>query len=573
MKVKETEVFIVVSSLTKDMNSTEYSFKANSMKVLAKIIDPENLPSIERYLKQAIMDQKTYVQKGALMSGIILYPKAPENIKKWSNEIQDKLNSTDPQILYLSLMLLSLIKSNDLFSASRIIQMVAKKDLKKSPLAHCQLIRDMKRLLLSGELDAKTQDIFMTYLNSCLSAVNSDMVIIEACKAICEVASTSLPHLENAYGLLQTMIGSSKSIVKYSALKILKRIAPLQLALVSQCAPDLEKLVTHANKSVASMAISILLKICKEKEIEPLLATICQYLPEMADEFRVDAIQSVKHLVNRYPSMYKLLVIFLKKCLRIYSNIDFKREIIDTVTHMMQVAPASREEALGVIVDLVEDCPFENLISKGLEIMSQEIPKLERGEPFIRFICNRLILEREKVQASAVTALAKLARNKSQLQTTIKNILMKCLVEHADEVRDRAALYLHALNLEEEKKSNISDFVFGEQKVDVSALEAYLIANKSDLLKGETPVKIDMSTLKPVEPLKEEQKRAVNQMVVSPEDEEEIKTEVKKGSPMGGIKETAKERHIEAYRKSLAFENFGEANYITPKMVFLLKTE
>ena len=120
MKVKATEVFIVVSSLTKDVTSTEYAFKANSMKVLAKIIDPENLPSIERYLKQAILDRNLYVQKGALMSGIILFNKAPENIKKWSSEVQDKLNASDPQILYLSLVLMSLIKTNDFFSASRV---------------------------------------------------------------------------------------------------------------------------------------------------------------------------------------------------------------------------------------------------------------------------------------------------------------------------------------------------------------------------------------------------------------------------------------------------------------------
>lgn len=121
MKVKETEVFIVVSSLTKDINSTEYQFKANSMKVLAKIIDPENIASIDRYLKQAIMDKTTYVEKGALMSGIILFNKAPETIRKWTNEVQDKLNSKEPQILYLSLALMSLIKSNDLFSMSRVL--------------------------------------------------------------------------------------------------------------------------------------------------------------------------------------------------------------------------------------------------------------------------------------------------------------------------------------------------------------------------------------------------------------------------------------------------------------------
>jgi len=121
MKVKETEAFIVVSSLTKDINSTEYQFKANSMKVLAKIIDPENLPSIERFLKQSILDKHVYVEKGAIMSGIILFPKASETIRKWTNEIQEKLFNAESHTVYLSLILMSQIKSNDLFSMSRVL--------------------------------------------------------------------------------------------------------------------------------------------------------------------------------------------------------------------------------------------------------------------------------------------------------------------------------------------------------------------------------------------------------------------------------------------------------------------
>jgi hypothetical protein len=57
--------------------------------------------------------------------------------------------------------------------------------------------------------------------------------------------------------------------------------------------------------------------------------------------------------------------------------------------------------------------------------MAQEIPLIEKGETYIRFICNRLILEGEKVRASAVTSLAKLAYRKPSLRPTIKNILMK----------------------------------------------------------------------------------------------------------------------------------------------------
>lgn len=494
--MKETEVFIVVSPLTKDINSTEYSFKANSMKVLAKIIDTENLPVIERYLRQAILDKSLYVQKGALMSGIVLFSKAPENIKKWSNDVQEKLNSSDPQIVYLALLLMSLIKSNDLFSALRILQMMMSKDMRKMHLAHCQLIREMRRLLLSEELDGKTQSAFTDYLLSCLSAANSDMVVIEASKAICEVASGSLEHFESVYNVLQSMISAQKSIVKYSALRILKRIAPTQLQLVSQCAPELERLVTYANKSVASMAISILLKIAKEKEVDGLLSTISQYLPEMADEFRVDAIQSVKHLIKRYPDIHKLLISFLRKCLRIQSSLEFKKEVIESVVYIIQTVGASREDALYAVVDLIEDCQYESLISRGLEVMANEIPLLENGEPFIRFICNRLILEGEKVRASAVTALAKLGWKKPKLQSIIKNILMKCLIEQADEVRDRAALYLHTLNLDSAERKSLAGLVFGETNVNLSALENYLKSNKKKLVDSENPLEIDLGSLK-----------------------------------------------------------------------------
>ncbi len=57
--------------------------------------------------------------------------------------------------------------------------------------------------------------------------------------------------------------------------------------------------------------------------------------------------------------------------------------------------------------------------------MAQEIPAAEKGEGFLRFICNRLILENEKVRASAVTALARIGQKMPRVKGTIKNILMK----------------------------------------------------------------------------------------------------------------------------------------------------
>ncbi len=119
MRVKESEVFVVVSSLTRDMTSSADRLRAQSMKVLAKVVQSENLPAIERYLRQSIMDKSVYIQRSALAAGIILWAKAPEYVRKWAAEIQEKLQSKDPQTLFLALVLASMSKASDALSLSR----------------------------------------------------------------------------------------------------------------------------------------------------------------------------------------------------------------------------------------------------------------------------------------------------------------------------------------------------------------------------------------------------------------------------------------------------------------------
>ena len=83
------DVIIVTSSLTKDMNTGEDLYRANSMRVLAKIIDAAMLGAIERYLKQAIVDRNAFVASSALMAGLRLFVTCPEIVRRWINEVQE----------------------------------------------------------------------------------------------------------------------------------------------------------------------------------------------------------------------------------------------------------------------------------------------------------------------------------------------------------------------------------------------------------------------------------------------------------------------------------------------------
>ena len=71
---------------------------------------------------------------------------------------------------------------------------------------------------------------------------------------------------------------------------VANKVAAKQPRLVSLCMTELENLITDPNRSVASLAISTLLKTCKEDQVEKLLKQISSYLPDLGIEFKIETI-------------------------------------------------------------------------------------------------------------------------------------------------------------------------------------------------------------------------------------------------------------------------------------------
>jgi coatomer protein complex subunit gamma len=83
---------------------------------------------------------------------------------------------------------------------------------------------------------------------------------------------------------------SSKPVNKYAALKVMNRIASAQPSLVGICQTELENLITDMNRSVASLAISTLLKTCNQDSVQKLLKQIAGYLPDLGIDFKIEII-------------------------------------------------------------------------------------------------------------------------------------------------------------------------------------------------------------------------------------------------------------------------------------------
>jgi len=76
-----------------------------------------------------------------------------------------------------------------------------------------------------------------------------------------------------------------------------------------------------------------------------------------------------------------------------------------------------------------------------LNFLALEGPKAKNPASYIRFIYNRINLEKAVIRAAAVTALASFAFQVESLHESIKLLIKKCLNDSDDEVRERAYFY------------------------------------------------------------------------------------------------------------------------------------
>merc|ERR1719326_1385168 len=187
LEPSEAESFIITSSLIKDMNSKNDSFRANSIRVLSRILDPAMAAQIDRYLKTAIVDKNPFVASSALVCGINLTKTVPDVVKRWVNETQETVQSKHQMVQFHALALIYELKKTDRLALHKVVTSLAKSSL-KSPMAECLLIRYATTALCSDARDAGIEKTLMVYLESCLRNKN-EMVTYEAAKAFCSLAA------------------------------------------------------------------------------------------------------------------------------------------------------------------------------------------------------------------------------------------------------------------------------------------------------------------------------------------------------------------------------------------------
>ncbi|ORZ41648.1 adaptin N terminal region-domain-containing protein [Catenaria anguillulae PL171] len=458
---------------------TNVSHRADAIRALCRVTDPSMLAAIERFLKQAIVDTHAAVSTSALIAAYHLSGVTKDIVRRWANEVQEAFtspkvanpgapgySSTCYIVQYHALGLLYQIRQHDRMAVAKLVQGLARSGAVRSQWAQCLLVRfavkccEDESSSFGGKSMVSTEGSVSASMYEFLKALcnANDMVMLEAARALCSMvtdnAATSLTatQVQPAIQALQQLLASPKPTLKFAALRTLNQLAQINPSLVSACNLDMESLVSDSNRSIATFAITTLLKTGTESSVDRLMKQIAGFMSEISDEFKVIVIDAIRVLAVKFPNKQAVMLQFLSGVLRDEGGYEYKKAVVEAIFDLVQRMPECLETALAHLCEFIEDCEFTKLAVRILNLLGIEGPRTKDPAKYLRYIYNRVILENSNVRAAAVTALASFGARVDSVRPTVRVLLSRCTDDPDDEVRDRATLYLRILDNEPLRK-------------------------------------------------------------------------------------------------------------------------
>jgi coatomer protein complex subunit gamma len=76
---------------------------------------------------------------------------------------------------------------------------------------------------------------------------------------------------------------------------------------VTSCNIDMESLISDQNRSIATLAITTLLKTGNESSVDRLMKQITNFMSDIADEFKIVVVEAIRSLCLKFPQKYRTL--------------------------------------------------------------------------------------------------------------------------------------------------------------------------------------------------------------------------------------------------------------------------
>nr|PVC51465.1 coat protein, gamma subunit [Theileria orientalis] len=415
LPVNETEIFIVTSSLTKDMNSNNYVYRANAIRSICFIMRGPVSAQIERYLKSSLVDKQPYVSSSTLLCCIGMFTRSSETLKRWFSEITTCLSNKSEMVRFHATILLFLLRFNDKQSIRKLVSTL--EDSGEHVI--CFIIR----FLTANSGFAETAPFIAKYLSH-----ESTMVKLEACKS---VVSMLLAHIrakgtvENFGHDLSPVLEVFKhfltvgDVFTFAAMRQISILAQLVPEKVNVFNKQLEVYISDKNRTLSSLALVTLLQTGSSNTIENLL----NQASGLSGEFKLEVTRAIKRLCISHPDKYKHVLRFMAFNFRNESSFASKREMVDATIFIVREIPKARNYGVLNLCEFIEDCEYAEISTKVLKFLGENIPNLKNPHEYVRFIYNRLILENALVRSASIDALESIATKLPELRECIIEII------------------------------------------------------------------------------------------------------------------------------------------------------
>ena len=333
------------------------------------------MQAIERLIKTAIVDKTPSVSSAALVSSYHLLPIARDVVRRWQSETQEAASSakssggfslgfstsgsqhslaaanTNYMTQYHAIGLLYQMRSHDRMALVKMVQQFGAPGVVKSPAATVMLVRLAANL---AEDDPSLRKPMVQLLDGWLRH-KSEMVNFEAAKAICDMRDVTDAEVTQAIHVLQLFLTSPRAVTKFAAIRILHNFASFKPQAVHPCNPDIENLISNSNRSIATFAITTLLKTGNEASVDRLMKQISGFMADITDEFKITIVEAIRTLCLKFPNKQAGMLAFLSGILRDEGGYEFKRSVVESIFDLIKFVPGSKEDGKIYMSWLVVD--------------------------------------------------------------------------------------------------------------------------------------------------------------------------------------------------------------------------
>lgn len=126
-------------------------------------------------------------------------------------------------------------------------------------------------------------------------------------RGVCEILNCSIfIDVDYLKRFIIILFGNFHIIYADYDLNILQ-VAMTHPMAVTNCNIDMESLISDQNRSIATLAITTLLKTGNESSVDRLMKQITNFMSDIADEFKIVVVEAIRSLCLKFPLKYRSL--------------------------------------------------------------------------------------------------------------------------------------------------------------------------------------------------------------------------------------------------------------------------